>query len=252
MGDQMHGPIEPNEGADLENEPAAEPEEKMTLEEAMDRLLERTGDPEAPDEERRIRATKMLVRHRFFQVKLADVWREFNPNTTASEKSCMQAAYREIAWLNKTYPLDLGLLLEIHGMGDSALLEELKRLMRATTLIKSGVKRKIDPDTGKVVSEEYQFIEVRDNRAWADAIQKWMTIMGYRVRREPPTKVKDMPVTQQHVTPEQLAPDATTSQATTIAPVEKVSQEETEKRLADYLARKRRQRAQQSDEDLLK
>ena len=251
--DNNHGPIEANEGADLENEPAAvEPEQKMTLEEEMDWLLKRTGDPEAPDEERRIRATKMLVRHSFFQVKLADVWREFNPNTTASHKSCIQQASVEIRWLNKTYPLDLGLLLEIHGMGDSALLEELQRYMHATTLIKSGVKRKIDPDTGRVVSEEYQFIEVRDNRAWGDAIQKWMTIMGYKLRREPPKEVKDMPVTQRHVTPEQLAPDASKSAATTIAPVEKLSNEEVEKRLADYLARKRRARAQQSDEDLLR
>ena len=103
-----------------------------------------------------------------------------------------------------------------------------------------------------MVSEEYQFIKVRDNRAWGDAIYKWMAIMGYKLRRKPPTKVEEMPLTQRHVTPEQLQPDATKSAATTIAPVEKLSNEEVQKRLADYLGRKRQERAQQSDEELLR
>lgn len=250
--DKIHG--ETNGVADLENEPAAVgPEQEISEEELDRRFMERIiGDPEGPDAERRQRATKMLILYQVFDMRLADIWLEFNPGTLATRESCRQSAYREIRWLRDTYSLDIGLLLEMHGMGDSALLEELKRYLKATTRIKSGVVRKIDRDTGRVVSEEFTFIEVRDNRAWGDAIQKWMTIMGYRTRRKPPTDPKEMPVTQQHVKPEDLNPDATTGAATTIHMPEKVSQEENQRRLREYLARKSRQRAQQSDEDLVR
>ena len=229
--------------------PVPEPEDERALEL---RLLERIDDPEGPDAERRIRATQMLIRYQVFDMRLADIWLEFNPGTLATRESCRQSAYREIRWLRDTYPLDIGLLLELHGLGDSALLEELKRYMNATTLIKSGVTREVDPETHTVISEEFTFKEVRDNRAWGDAIHKWMAVMGYTVRRKPPTDPKEMPATQQHVKPEDLAPDATTGTATTIHTPEKVTREENQENLRKYLARKRQQRAQQSDEDLVK
>ena len=71
--------------------------------------------------------------------------------------------------------------MHLRGLGRHDLVDELTGYMQATVPVKVGVKRTKNSDGS--TDEHVEFIDVRDNRAWGDAIKVAAMLLGFMGRR---------------------------------------------------------------------
>ena len=138
--------------------------------------------PGEPDAERREQAAGVYVRHFYERMPWADAYFQVFPNLDVKRHSAETMACRLVAWLRNTYPLDIANQMEAHGLGTDDMLEKLRRLGEAKTLVKVGSeKENVYDDEGRVVKviENIKFREMIDARALGDAIGKQMAMHGH-------------------------------------------------------------------------
>lgn len=135
-----------------------------------------------PDAERRTLAAGIYVRHFYERLPWADCYFQVFPDAPIKRESAKHNAMRLVAWLKRTYPLDIANQMEAHGLGTDDMLEKLRRQGDARTRVKVGSrKRNVYDDKGLLleVVEEIQYEYDIDWRAHDAALGKQMAMHGH-------------------------------------------------------------------------
>ena len=140
---------------------------------------EETAAPLSPEETRRRCAAGIYLRHFSEGKPLAAAWLDLHPEAKGriTETSAAIAAEGELTWFRQAYPMPMVTLMEAHGLGIANLIEGVEELQGLTTRLVSG-RTWIRDGKRKVVSKTVRYIHTPNNRARADAIHKWIILLG--------------------------------------------------------------------------
>ena len=126
------------------------------------------------------------------------------PESTATRTYAKRMAGRLMKWFRLNFPVAIRHLLALKGYDDDRIIDLIGEQLQATTQLKKRTRRwkEEQADGTTVWIEEFDYIEVPDNKIRADAVQKLIILGGHHARRNLKPSAKEAAIEEGRPVPE--------------------------------------------------